>query len=682
MKVYESGKIRNVGIVAHGGAGKTSLTEALLFNVGTITRLGKVDEGNTTTDYLPEEIKRKITINMAMAPIEWRDTKINLLDTPGYADFIGDVKGALRVVDGLIFTVCAVSGVEVQTEIIWEYADQANLPRLVFVNKMDRENANFYNVLDQLQQTFTGKHIVPIQLPIGAEDSFQGVIDLLEMKAFRFEGPNSKCQEISLPSESEDEAATYRLSLMEAAAEGDDELLMKYLDGEELNAEEIKFGLKAGITAGKVVPVLCGSALKNIATTPLLDVIVDYLPSPLERVGETKELSKEPLAALVFKTIADPYVGKISFFRVFEGTLKADSVVYNANKENEEKIGQLFIMTGKNQQPVTEVRAGDIAAITKLQFTTTGDTLTLKTNAKILEGIEFPVPTLSVAIQPKSKGDEDKLGSALSRLLEEDTTLKLEKNLETKETLLTGMGEMHLDIIIERLQRKFGVEVVMSNPKVPYRETIKAAVTRIEGKHKKQSGGHGQYGHVFIDLAPLDSGEFEFQETIFGGAVPKQYIPAVEKGIKEAMPEGILAGYPVTNVKVTLTDGSYHPVDSSEMAFKIAAALAFRKALEKAKPVLLEPYMNVEVTVPEQFMGDIIGDFNSKRGRILGMEPKGKNQIIRAMVPLAEMYKYAIDLKSITQGRGSFTMTFAQYEEVPQNIAEKIIEAAKVAKSS
>ncbi|HHU31375.1 MAG: elongation factor G [Zhaonellaceae bacterium] len=679
MKTYESSKIRNVGIVAHGGAGKTSLTESLLFNVGAITRLGKVDDGNTAMDYLPEEIKRKITISTAMAPVEWNGYKINILDTPGYSDFIGDVIGTLRVVDSLIFLVCAVSGVEVQTEIIWDYADEKNIPRIVYVNKMDRENANFYNVLSQLQSTFSGKHIIPIQLPIGAEDNFKGIIDLINMKALDF-STSGKIAETDIPAEYQDDAATYRLNLVEAAAEGDDELLMKYLEGEELSTEEIIQGLKIGINQGKVVPVLCGSALKNIATSPLLDIIIDYLPSPTSNISDDKDLSKEPFSALVFKTVADPYVGKINYLRVFSGSLKADSVVYNVNKENDEKISQLFIMTGKNQQTVAEAKPGDIVALTKLQTATTGDTLTTKGNPQTLEGIEFPSPTLTVAVQPKSKGDEDKLSNAISRLLEEDPTIRLEKNTETRETLLSGMGEIHLDIVVERLQRKFGVEVVTSDPKIPYRETIKIAANNIEGKHKKQSGGHGQYGHVFINLEPNYESEFEFHETIFGGAVPKQYIPAVEKGIREAMPEGILAGYPVTNVKVTLTDGSYHPVDSSEMAFKIAAAIAFKKALEKANPVLLEPYMNVEVSVPEQFMGDIIGDFNSKRGRILGMEPKGKYQLIKACAPLAEMYRYAIDLKSITQGRGSFKMSFAQYEEVPQHIAEKIIENARNAK--
>ncbi|KKM12531.1 elongation factor G [Clostridiales bacterium PH28_bin88] len=681
MKVYETGQIRNVGIVAHGGAGKTSLTEAIMFDTGVTKRLGKVDDGNTVTDYHPEEIKRKVTINSSLAPCEWGDHKVNLIDTPGYADFIGDVKGALRVVDGMLMVLCAVSGVEVQTEVIWEYADKANMPRLAFINKMDRENANFYRVVESMQERLNGK-IVPLQLPIGAEADFSGVIDLLKMKAYVYGSEDGKFQEKEIPAEYADQVSSYREQVVEAAAEGDDELLMKYLEGEELTSGEIVSGLKQAVRAGSVIPVLCGSALKNIGIQPVLDVIVDFMPSPLDRVGiGTVQAEKDPLAVLVFKTLADPYVGKVSFLRVYGGTLKPDSTVYNVNKETDEKIGQIFIMQGKAQTAVSELKAGDIGAVTKLQSTTTGDTLTVKQNPVILDGIEFPAPSFSVAIKPKSKGDEDKLSNAINRLLEEDTTLRVSKNVETKETLLTGMGELHLDIIMERLQRKFGVEVGIADPKVPYRETIRAVVNKVEGKHKKQSGGHGQYGHVYIDMEPLPDKDFEFQETIFGGAVPRQYIPAVEKGIREAMVEGILAGYPVTNVKITLTDGSYHTVDSSEMAFKIAAGLAFRKAVEQAKPVLLEPIMNVEVTVPEQFMGDIIGDMNAKRGRILGMEPQGKLQIIRAQVPLSEMYRYAIDLKSITQGRGSFTMEFATYEEVPSHIAEKIIAAAKAAKA-
>ncbi|MBE3571512.1 MAG: elongation factor G [Moorella humiferrea] len=676
MKVYPSSSIRNVGIVAHGGAGKTSLTEALLYNAGATKRLGRVDEGNTVTDYHPEEIKRKVTINTALAFAEWQDNKINILDTPGYSDFFGDVVSALRVVDSVIVVVSAVAGVEVQTEVVWEEAETRRLPRLAYVNKMDRENANFQKAVETMRERFKG-HIVPVQLPIGAAETFSGVIDILEQKAYTYDG-NGNEKVGPVPDEYKDEVASLRETIVEAAAEGDDELLMKYLDGEELTPDEIRRGLKQAIAEGKVIPVLCGSALKNMGVKPLLDYIVNYLPSPTDAAGkEASELEKENLAVLVFKTLADPYVGRLSMLRVYSGILKSDSSVYNANKENEEKIGQLFTLQGKNQATVSELRPGDIGAVAKLQFTTTGDTLTTKANPVKLEGIDFPEPTLPVAIRPKSKGDEDKLSNALARLLEEDPTLRLSKNNETRETILTGMGESHLDITLERLQRKFGVDVEMSTPKVPYRETIRTSVTRVEGKHKKQTGGHGQYGHVFIDMSPLPDKEFEFTETIFGGAVPRQYIPAVEKGIREAMQEGILAGYPVTNIKVNLADGSYHTVDSSEMAFKIAAGIAFRKAVEQAKPVLLEPIMNVEITVPEQFMGDIMGDLNSRRGRILGMEAKGKNQVIRAQVPLAEMYRYAINLKSITQGRGHFKMDFSHYEEVPANIAEKIIQEAK-----
>ncbi|BCV21227.1 elongation factor G [Moorella sp. Hama-1] len=680
MKVYPSSSIRNVAIAAHGGAGKTSLTEALLYNAGATKRLGRVDEGNTVTDYLPEEIKRKVTTNSSLAVAEWEDHKINLLDTPGYSDFFGDVIGALRVVDSLLVVVSAVAGVEVQTEVVWEEADKRQLPRIAYVNKMDRENANFHKAVDSMREQLSG-HIVPVQLPMGAAESFAGVIDLLSQKAFTYDNGNEK--EGPVPAEYADEVASLREALVEAAAEGDDDLLMKYLDGEELSAAEIRAGLKKAVAAGKVIPVLCGSALRNMAVRPVLDYIINYLPSPVDTAGkDVAALAQEKLAALVFKTIADPYVGKLSMFRVYSGILKSDSTVYNVNRESEEKIGQLFSLQGKNQLPVTEMQPGDIGSIAKLQVTTTGDTLTSKAAPVRLEGIDFPEPTLPVAIKPKSKGDEDKLSNALARLLEEDPTLRLSKNTETRETILTGMGESHLDITLERLQRKFGVEVEMSTPTVPYRETIRAAVNHIEGKHKKQTGGHGQYGHVFIDMAPLPEQDFEFTESIFGGAVPRQYIPAVEKGIREAMQEGILAGYPVTNIKVNLADGSYHPVDSSEMAFKVAASLAFRKAVEQAKPVLLEPIMNVEITVPEQFMGDIMGDLNSRRGRILGMEPQGKNQVIRAQVPLAEMYRYAIDLKSITQARGHFKMDFAQYEEVPASIAEKIIQQARAKKEA
>ncbi len=676
MKVYPSTAIRNVGIVAHGGAGKTSLAEALLYNAGATKRLGRVDEGNTVTDYHPEEIKRQVTINTSLAFAEWQDHKINILDTPGYSDFFGDVIGALRVVDSVLVVINAVAGVEVQTEVMWEEAEARHLPRLAYVNRMDRENANFQKAVEAMRERLSG-HIVPVQLPMGAAETFNGVIDILSQQAYTYDG-NGNEKVGPVPAEYAGEAASLREALIEAAAEGDDELLMKYLEGEELTPEEVRTGLKKSIAGGKVIPVLCGSALKNMGVNPLLDYIVAYLPSPEEAAAKSAAaMEKESLAALVFKTLADPYVGRLSMFRVYSGVLKSDSSVYNTNRESEEKIGQLFALQGKNQVAVTEMKPGDIGAIAKLQATTTGDTLTSKASPVKLEGINFPEPTLPVAIKPKSKGDEDKLSNALARLLEEDPTLRLSKNTETRETILTGMGESHLDITIERLQRKFGVEVEMSTPRVPYRETVRGSANHIEGKHKKQTGGHGQYGHVYIDMTPLPDKDFEFTESIFGGAVPRQYIPAVEKGIREAMQEGILAGYPVTNIKVNLADGSYHTVDSSEMAFKIAAGLAFRKAIEQAKPVLLEPIMNVEIIIPEQFMGDIMGDLNGRRGRIQGMESRGKNQVIRAQVPLAEMYRYAIDLKSITQGRGHFKMDFAQYEEVPASIAEKIIQEAK-----
>lgn len=673
MKTYTSKKLRNVGILAHGGAGKTSLTEAMLFNAGHTTRLGKVDDGTTTTDYLPEEIKKKVTVSTTLAPVEWKDHKINILDTPGYADFIGEVKSAMRAVDGMVMVVCGVAGVEVQTEVHWDAAEEAKIPRIFFVNKLDRENSNYYKVIDALQARF-GNYVVPLTLPIGSEDKFNGVVDILKQKAYSFEG--NKVKEIPVPDEMKNEVSKYRDALMESAAEGDDELLMKYLDGETLNDEEMAQGLKASVMNAKVVPVFAGSALKNIGIQPLLDTILEMLPSPIDVPGiDGKELDNQPLAAVIFKTLADPFVGKLSFVRVVNGILKADATVHNINKEKDERYGSLLVLRGKTQDTVPQAHSGDIVAIAKLGDSTTGQTLGVKDKTEALEGIKFPNPIFSVAVEAKSRNDEDKVGNALFRLVEEDPTLSLHKNTETKETILSGMGELHLDMVLERLQRKFGVEVTTRTPKVPYRETIRGTA-EYEYKHKKQSGGHGQYGHVKLRFEPLAEKDFEFTETIFGGSVPKNYHPAVEKGVREAMTEGILAGYPVTNVKVTLYDGSYHDVDSSEMAFKIAANMAFRKGVEKAKPVLMEPIMNVEVFVPEQFMGDIISDLNGKRGRILGMEPKGKWQVVKAQVPLADMYRYAIDLKSITQGRGNYLMEFDHYDDVPGQIAKGIIEEA------
>lgn len=671
MKKYTTDKIKNVGIVAHGGAGKTSLTEAILYNAGLTTRIGKVDDGSTVTDYLPEEIKRQITINLTPAPYEWKNYKVNMVDTPGYSDFIGEVKGTLRAVDSALMVVCGVSGVEVQTEVIWDFISEKNMPRIFFVNKLDRENSNFFKVVDELKDYF-GTGVVPIQIPIGAEDQFNGLVDVLQQKAYTYK--EGKASEIAIPEDLMDQVAEYRDAIMEAAAEGDDELLMKYLEGEELSPEEIIIGFKKGVKDGKIYPVLAGSALSNIGIQQLMDGLIDFLPSPLEATD--KDILNEAPAALVFKTLADPYVGKLSFIRVFTGTLQGNTPIYNANKEKEEKIGNFLMVRGKTQENLSEVVAGDICAVAKLQDTLTGHTLCTKIKPIILENIDFPEPALSVAIAPKSRGDEDKVGNAISKMLEEDPTLRIEKNVDTKETILRGMGEMHLDIIVDKMKTKFGVEVEVKTPKVPYKETIRGSV-KIQGKHKKQSGGAGQYGDVWINLEPLPDGDFEFKEQVFGGAVPKNYFPAVEKGIREAMLDGILAGFPVTNVRATLVDGSYHPVDSNEMAFKIAGSLAFKKGAEKANPVLLEPIMNIEVTIPEQFMGDIMGDLNSKRGRIMGMEPNGKFQVIKAQVPLAEMYRYAIDLKSITQGRGMFRMEFSHYEDVPQRLAEDIINSKK-----
>ncbi|MDK2855718.1 MAG: elongation factor [Bacillota bacterium] len=686
MKDYATDKLRNVALISHGSAGKTSLVEALLFTSGGSDRLGRVDEGNTVADYDPDEIKRKITINTAIIPCEWTGCKVNLLDTPGYADFIGDMIGALSVADAAVTLVCAVSGVEVNTHRVWRLAEERGLPRLIFINKLDRENAHFDRVLEQIRSELTSR-TVALQLPIGVEANFRGVVDLVNMKAFLFKA--GKVEEAPIPDDLAERVQAEREKLIEAAAETDDELTMKYLDGEELTKEEIVHGLRRGTLEGKLFPVLCGSAYQNKGMSFLLDAIVAYLPSPLDRppikgrqlpTQAEVEIASDPTGPLVaqaFKTMADPFVGRLTYFRVYRGKVVSDSTIYNSGKEKSERVGQVFVPRGKIQNPVSAVVAGDIGAVAKLQETGTGDTLCDKNHPVVLPVPEFPRPCYSVAITAKSKGDEDKLGTGLARLMEEDPTLALKKDAETRELIVSGMGDVHIDVTVDRLKRKFGVEVLTSTPTVPYRETLRKPV-KVEGKHKKQTGGHGQYGHVWLEIEPLPEGSgFVFEEKIFGGAVPKQYIPAVEKGVREAMREGVVAGFPVVDVKVTLVDGSFHPVDSSEMAFKIAASLAFKKGAEQANPVILEPIMNLEVTVPEAYMGDVIGDLNAKRGRILGLEPAGPNQIIRAQVPLAELSKYAIDLRSLTQGRGSFTMAFDHYEEVPARLAEEIVAQAK-----
>ncbi len=692
MKAYATEKIRNVALISHGGAGKTSLAEALLFTAGAINRLGKVEAGNTTTDFDADEIKRQITISTSLAPLEWKETKINLMDTPGYFDFIGEVLSALRVADSAVVTVCAVSGVEVGTEKVWSYADQFSLPRLVFINKMNRENANFSAVMEQLRQFF-GLHVFPLQIPIGQEDSFRGVVDLVKMKAMLFQEDGLSFKEAEIPDELLERATELREQLVEAAAEADDALMEKYLEEETLSETEIQTALRRGTLEGKIVPVLCGAATLNIGMQPLLDLMATALPSPADRPaavgllpgkeGETTERKaavEEPFSALVFKTQADPYVGRINYMRVYSGLLNADSQVYNVNKDKMERIGNLFYMRGKTQLLTSQLVAGDIGAVAKLAVTGTGDTLADKNHPLLYPAVEFPSPVISFSLEPKTRGDEDKVSAGLARFIEEDPTFRVERNTETKQLIASGMGDMHLDVIVERLAKKFGVEVTLKTPRVPYKETIRRGAKK-EGKYKKQSGGRGQYGHVFLEVNPLPRGEgFVFEDKIVGGVVPRQYIPATEKGVVEAMEEGSLAGYPMVDMRVTLYDGSYHTVDSSEMAFKIAAAMALRGAVEQADPILLEPIMNVEVTVPENYMGDIMGDLNSRRGRIQGMVPGQGLQTIKAQVPMAEMFNYAIDLRSMTQGRAFFSMTFSHYEEMPHQEMEKVIAAAKAEK--
>lgn len=690
MSQYTTSQIRNLALISHGGAGKTSLTEAMLYTAKATNRLGNVEDGNTVTDYDEEEVRKQITINSVPAPVEWKNCKINLLDTPGYFDFLGDVLGALRAVDVALMVVCAVNGIEVGTNQMWEYANQNNLPRMIFINKLERENASYYKVLDQLINTY-GTKIMPLMIPWGEEANFQGIVDLVRQKAYTFTpGESREVKEHDIPDELQDRVEEYREKMVEVVAEADDELLEKYLDGEALTDEEITTGLRKGIAANEVIPVIGGSASQCMAIEPLLDFIADYIPSPAdvgevtgEVPGKGEEVSRqpstdEPFSAMVFKTLADPYVGRINYFRAYSGVLKSDSQALNVNKNKTERIAQVFFMRGKNQVTAPEIVAGDIGAVAKLQETSTGDTLCDKNNPIQFPPIEFPEPVISFAVEPKTKGDEEKVATGLARFLDEDPTFRMERNRETKETVVSGMGEMQIENIVNKLSKKFGVEVNLSTPKVPYKETIRGR-KRVEGKHKKQSGGRGQYGHVFLELEPYEGDDdvLQFNDKIFGGVVPKTYIPAVEKGIRETMEEGVLAGYPVIGIKADLVDGSHHSVDSSEMAFKAAGSKAFKQGFMEADPVLLEPIMEVEVVVPEEFMGDIMGDINSRRGKVQGMEPNNGEQLIKAQVPMAEMFRYAIDLRSMTQGRGRFTMQFSHYEEVPQQVAEKIIEAAK-----
>ncbi len=687
MQQYGLENIRNLVLLSHAGAGKTSLAEATLFTTGAISRLGRVDDGSTTSDYDPDEIKRKISINLTTLPCEWQKTMINFIDTPGYPDFVGEVKAAMRVSEGAIIAVCAASGAEVGTEQVWGYCEKAGLPRLIFVNKMDRENADFYRTLDELKEKF-GSKCVPLLLPIGAHDGFQGVVDLLKMKSYI----GSEVKEAEIPSSMQNQVDSFREKLVEAVAEIDDRLLEKYLDGEELSPEELGGGLRQATLSGKIVPVLVGSAVKNIGITSLLDAVYNYLPSPKERevviagnsagqATQTIEPSETaPLAALVFKTSADPYVGKLTYFRVYTGIIDSNSQVWNATRGEGERIGQLFILRGKTQETVSQIRAGGMGAIAKLSLTNTGDTLCSRDKPVKIAAIKFPEPTFSQAVQPKTKADLDKLGTGLARLSEEDPTLRVHRDADTGETILSGLGETHVEVAAEKMLRKFGVRVVLTTPNVPYKETITISA-KAEYKHKKQTGGHGQYGHVLLELEPLPRGSGrEFVDKVVGGRIPKNYIPAVEKGINEAIHEGVLARFPVVDIKTRVYDGSYHPVDSSDICFKIAGAGALKKGLSQGQPILLEPIMNMKVTVPEDFTGDIIGDLNTKRARVLGMNPEDGVNIIEAQVPLGEILHYAIDLRSITQGRGSFTVAFSHYEATPPQISQKIIAARQAEK--
>ena len=685
MEQYGLDNIRNLVLLSHCGAGKTALSEAILFTAGAISRLGKVDDGATTSDYDPDEVKRKISLNLAMLPCQWKGAKINLIDTPGYSDFVGEVKAAIRVSEGAIVVVCAASGVEVGTEQVWAYSEEANLPRLVLVNKMDRENANFYRAVDELQSKF-GSKCLPVQLPIGAHHDFQGIVDLMAMKAYI----GSKAEEAEIPSSIQTQVDSFREKLIEAIAEVDDKLIEKYLGGEEFSPEELSNGLRQAIVSGRIVPILVGSALQNVGINWLMDAIYNYLPSPKEReviiTGDSGKQAVEPsqdapLAALVFKTSADPYVGKLTYFRVYNGVIDSNSQVWNATQDEVERIGQLFILRGKTQEPVSQLRAGDMGAVAKLSLTSTGDTLCSRDKPVRIEPILFPEPAFSEAVYPKTKADLDKLGAALSRLSEEDPTLRVRRDTDTKETILSGIGETHLEVAAEKMMRKFGVGVELEIPRVPYKETI-TVPAKAEYKHKKQTGGHGQYGHVMLELEPLPRGSgHEFVNKVVGGRIPRNYIPAVEKGVNEAIHEGVLARYPVVDIKTTVYDGSFHPVDSSDICFKIAGAGALRKGLSQGQPILLEPIMNIIVTIPEDFTGDIVGDLNTKRARVQGMNPEDGNNVIEAQVPLAEVLRYAINLKSITQGRGNYTIELSHYEEVPSQVTQKVIATRQAEKA-
>ncbi len=663
-------KLRNVALLSHSGSGKTSLCEALLFNAKVVTRLGKVEDGNTVSDYEPEEVKRASSIQTSVIPCPWKEHKLNFLDTPGYDDFIGEVICALRVVEGAVIVVAAPSGVEVGAERSWAMCEERSLPRLFFINKMDRENADFQRCVADIQSRF-GRRCVPLHITVGSQQDFKGVIDLLSL-------PDS------IPSELAEEVKTARERLVEGVAESDDELETQYLEEGDLNDEQLSQGLKRAVLSGRIVPILAGSATMNLGVQELLDVVHGYLPSPAEGkdADEIVPDAEGPLAAQVFKTTADPFVGKLSLYRVYRGTFRSNSEAWNPTRNQAERVGQLFASRGKNQEPIQEVGPGDIGAVGKLATTLTGDSLCAREQPITFEPIQFPVGYYTVAVYPKTKADLDKLSTSLSRIVEEDPSLRLSRENNTNESLLSGLGETQVEVTAEKVRRKFGTDLLLQVPKVPYKETI-TTIARAEYKHKKQTGGHGQYGHVRIRLEPLERNlGFEFGREVVGGSVPREYIPSVEKGVVKALQEGVVAGFPLVDLKVVLYDGSFHDVDSSGMAFEIASSYALRLGVAEAGPVLLEPVTSLNVTVPDAFTGDVIGDVNGKRGRILGMTPQEGHTIIEAEVPHAELLRYATELRSMTQGRGSYTQEFSHYEPVPQNLTPRIVEETKRAKEA
>jgi translation elongation factor G len=682
---YSLEKTRNIGIMAHIDAGKTTTTERILFYTGVTHKIGEVHEGAATMDWMVQEQERGITITSAATTCHWKDHRINIIDTPGHVDFTVEVERSLRVLDGTVAVLTARGGVEPQTETVWRQAERYNVPRMAYVNKMDITGADFFNVMDMMRERLNANPVA-IQLPIGAEDEFKGIIDLVKMDAIVYEDDLGKVtDEVEIPAEYKEQAAEYRDKLLEACAETDDELMEKYLGGEELTEEEIRGAIRKATIACEMTPVTCGTSYRNKGVQPLLDAIVDYMPAPTDIppiAGVNPDTGEEdhrpasdsaPFSALAFKIMTDPFVGKLAFFRVYSGTLNSGSYVYNATKDSKERIGRILQMHANNRKEIDIVYSGDIAAAVGLKNTTTGDTLCDENNPIILESMEFPDPVISVAVEPATKNDQEKMGIALQKLAEEDPTFRVHTDAETGQVIISGMGELHLQIIVDRMLREFKVDCKVGEPQVAYRETIRKQV-KAEGKFVRQSGGHGQYGHCWLELIPQEAGEgFSFENKVVGGVIPKEFINPIEAGVRQAMESGVVAGYPMVDIKVIVYDGSFHEVDSSEAAFKVAGSMAFKAGAEKANPVLLEPYVKVEVTVPEEYMGDVIGDLNSRRGRIDGMEPRNGVQVINAYVPLSEMFGYSTDLRSKTQGRGNYSMEVSFYDEVPKNIADAVV---------